>query len=90
MLRESASARSLDAIASLPNSKHPEPIGKAGEQIHAVRFNGARGYLVTFRAVDPLYVLDLTDPATRAAHGIAPEDFACPWKDLSTRGIRPP
>ena len=62
VLRESASARSLDAIASLPNSKHPEPIGKAGEQIHAVRFNGARGYLVTFRAVDPLYVLDLSDP----------------------------
>ena len=27
-----------------------------------MRFTGARGYLVTFRSVDPLYVLDLTDP----------------------------
>jgi uncharacterized secreted protein with C-terminal beta-propeller domain len=35
----------------------------AGEQLHAVRFIGAFGYVVTFRSVDPLYVLDLTDPA---------------------------
>lgn len=63
VLRESASGASLDTIATLPNSKHPEPLGKVGEQIHAVRFTGARGYLVTFRAVDPLYVLDLTDPS---------------------------
>ncbi len=35
-------------------------------------------------------VLDLTDPATRSAHGIAPADLACPWKGLSTRGQTPP
>ena len=40
--------------------------------------------------VDCEDVLDLTDPATRAAHGITPADLACPWKDLSTRGITPP
>ena len=40
--------------------------------------------------VDCEDVLDLTDPASCAAHGISPEDLACPWKDLSTRGIRPP
>jgi hypothetical protein len=62
VLRESTSTASLDSIATLPNSKHPEPLGKEGEQIHAVRFTGARAYLVTFRAVDPLYVLDLNDP----------------------------
>jgi hypothetical protein len=62
VLRESTSGASLDTVATLPNKKHPEPLGQAGEQIHAVRFTGARGYLVTFRAVDPLYVLDLTDP----------------------------
>ena len=28
-----------------------------------MRFVGDRGYLVTFRQVDPLYVLDLSDPA---------------------------
>lgn len=35
-----------------------------GEQIQGVRFDGPRGYVVTFRQVDPLYVLDLSDPAT--------------------------
>ncbi len=33
-----------------------------GEQIYAVRFAGTRGYVVTFRQVDPLYVLDLSHP----------------------------
>ncbi len=31
------------------------------EQIYAVRFVGPVGYVVTFRQVDPLYVLDLSD-----------------------------
>ncbi len=35
-------------------------------------------------------VLDLTDAATLSALGINSADLACPWKDLSTRGIRPP
>jgi uncharacterized secreted protein with C-terminal beta-propeller domain len=35
----------------------------AGEQLHAVRFIGALGYVVTFQSVDPLYVLDLSDAA---------------------------
>lgn len=34
-----------------------------GEMIQGVRFDGPRGYVVTFRQVDPLYVLDLSDPA---------------------------
>jgi uncharacterized secreted protein with C-terminal beta-propeller domain len=33
-----------------------------GETIQGVRFDGPRGYVVTFRQVDPLYVLDLSDP----------------------------
>jgi uncharacterized secreted protein with C-terminal beta-propeller domain len=36
-----------------------------GERIYAVRFAGDKGYVVTFRQVDPLYTLDLsrkTDP----------------------------
>jgi hypothetical protein len=36
-------------------------LGK-GEQIYAVRFMGATGFVVTFRQVDPLYTLDLADP----------------------------
>jgi uncharacterized secreted protein with C-terminal beta-propeller domain len=34
-----------------------------GEKIYSVRFMGERGYMVTFRTVDPLFVLDLKDPA---------------------------
>ena len=37
-------------------------LGK-GERIYAVRFMGDKGYVVTFRQVDPLYTLDLADPA---------------------------
>ncbi len=33
-----------------------------GEQIYAVRHLGAQSYVVTFRQVDPLYVLDFSDP----------------------------
>ncbi|MEU4536375.1 beta-propeller domain-containing protein [Streptosporangium sp. NPDC023825] len=34
-----------------------------GERIYSVRFIGPVGYVVTFRQVDPLYTLDLRDPA---------------------------
>lgn len=33
-----------------------------GETIRAVRFIGDKGYVVTFENVDPLFVLDLSDP----------------------------
>jgi uncharacterized secreted protein with C-terminal beta-propeller domain len=33
-----------------------------GENVYAVRFAGATGFVVTFRQVDPLYTLDLSDP----------------------------
>lgn len=39
------------------------------EQIYAVRFIGDRGYVVTFRQTDPLYVLDLSDPKAPAVSG---------------------
>jgi uncharacterized secreted protein with C-terminal beta-propeller domain len=38
-------------------------LGKEGETIHGVRFFKNRGYIVTFKQTDPLYVLDLSDPA---------------------------
>lgn len=34
-----------------------------GERIYAVRFMGDLGYVVTFRQTDPLYTIDLSDPA---------------------------
>ena len=38
-----------------------EDIAK-GEEIYSVRFMGDRGYMVTFKTVDPLFVIDLKDP----------------------------
>lgn len=35
-----------------------------GERIYSVRFMGERAYVVTFRQVDPLFVFDLSNPAS--------------------------
>lgn len=40
-----------------------------GEQIYAVRFLGDRGYVVTFRRIDPLYTLDLRNPTAPKVTG---------------------
>ena len=61
-LKESTAHQELDVIATLPNAKRPEPLGKKGEQIYASRFMGDKGFLVTFRNTDPLYILDISDP----------------------------
>jgi uncharacterized secreted protein with C-terminal beta-propeller domain len=39
------------------------------ENIYAVRFVGDQGYVVTYRQIDPLYVIDLTDPAAPTVAG---------------------
>jgi hypothetical protein len=39
------------------------------EQIYAVRFIGDLAYVVTFRQIDPLYVIDLSDPANPVQAG---------------------
>ena len=64
ILRErSGTDTGLHLVSTLPNAARPAPLGKPGEQVYAVRFVGNRGYVVTFRTIDPLYVLDLSDPA---------------------------
>jgi hypothetical protein len=40
-----------------------------GETIYAVRFEGPVGFVVTFRQVDPLYTLDLSDPLAPSVLG---------------------
>ena len=40
-----------------------------GETIHAVRFAGPIAYVVTFRQTDPLFTLDLADPAHPKVNG---------------------
>lgn len=54
----------LELISRLPNEEQPEHIGKTGEQLYASRFLADRAYLVTFRQTDPLYVIDLSNPAS--------------------------
>jgi uncharacterized secreted protein with C-terminal beta-propeller domain len=39
------------------------------EDIRSVRFQGDRGYVVTFKKTDPLFVLDLADPTRPAITG---------------------
>jgi hypothetical protein len=61
--------RSHSAVAVLARrGKALEQVGKVdglgkGEQIYAVRFLGDTAYVVTFRQTDPLYTVDLSDPA---------------------------
>jgi uncharacterized secreted protein with C-terminal beta-propeller domain len=51
-----ASAGNLQTIGSVTGLA-------PGEQIYSVRFIGDRGYVSTFRQVDPLFVIDLANPA---------------------------
>lgn len=51
-----------------------QQIGQVGglgktEQIHGVRFIGDTGYVVTFRQIDPLYTVDVSDPTKPAVVG---------------------
>lgn len=39
-------------------------LGKPGEEIKSVRYDGETAYIVTFELTDPLYVIDLQDPSS--------------------------
>ncbi len=52
----------LDIVGKLENLAQ-------GEQIYSARFMGDRLYLVTFRNIDPLFVIDLADPTTPTVLG---------------------
>lgn len=59
----------LKEIASLPNEDQPAAIGKVNEQVYSVRFMQDRAYIVTFEQVDPLYVIDLSNPSQPSIAG---------------------
>ncbi|WP_419184730.1 beta-propeller domain-containing protein [Botrimarina mediterranea] len=40
-----------------------------GEELHSVRFVGETAYVVTFRVVDPLFTIDLSDPTAPVVEG---------------------
>ena len=63
VLRESADSPDLEILATLPNDSYPQEIGQPNEALYGVRFLGDRAYAVTFEQIDPLYVIDLADPA---------------------------
>jgi hypothetical protein len=47
-----------------------ELVAAANEQLHATRFDADRLYVVTFRRIDPLFVVDLADPADLKLKGV--------------------
>lgn len=63
VLSEAKDSKSLKQISFLDN------LGKPGERLFAARFIKDRGYLVTFKQTDPLYVLDFTQPEQPAILG---------------------
>jgi hypothetical protein len=62
-----------------------------GEQIHSARFMGARCYLVTFRKVDPLFVIDLANPGEPKVLGelkiTGYSDYLHPYDETHIIGI---
>ena len=63
VLAPSGAAPALEVVAQLPSATRPDEIGKPNEDLYGVRFIGDRAYFVTFESIDPLYVIDLSDPA---------------------------
>ena len=56
-----------------------------GERIYSVRFMGDRGYMVTFKTVDPFFVIDLKDPSSPKVLGALKipgySDYMHPYDD---------
>ena len=51
----------LRTVSVLPNAQRPEPLGKPNELLYGTRFVDDRLYAVTFKKIDPLYVVDLAN-----------------------------
>jgi inhibitor of cysteine peptidase len=73
-----------------------ETVGKledlaVGEHFHSARFMGDRCYLVTFQKVDPLFVIDLSDPADPTVLGNLTipgySDYLHPYDDAHIIGV---
>ena len=61
-LEPDASAPELSLLSSLGDNDDAR-LGKINEDLYGVRFMGPKAYLVTFERIDPLYIIDLADPA---------------------------
>ena len=62
-----------------------------GEKIYSARFLGNRAYLVTFKKVDPFFVLDLSDPANPKVLGALKipgySDYLHPYDENHVIGV---
>lgn len=62
-----------------------------GERIYSARFIGEKGYMVTFRQVDPLYVIDLSNPSNPAVMGFLKipgvSDYLHPYDETHLIGV---
>jgi uncharacterized secreted protein with C-terminal beta-propeller domain len=62
-----------------------------GETLHSARFVGKRGYLVTFKKVDPLFVIDLENPTSPSVLGYLKvtgySDYLQPYDETHILGI---
>ena len=54
--------KSLDVVGKIEDLAH-------GERIFSARFMGDRAYIVTFRQIDPLFTLDMSDPTNPVVRG---------------------
>jgi len=62
-----------------------------GERIYSTRFIGDKGYMVTFRQVDPLFVIDLSNPTSPQVLGYLKipgvSDYLHPYDETHIIGI---
>ncbi len=68
-----------------------EGLGKPGESIMSVRFQGPLAYIVTFLRTDPLYIVDLSDPLNPVIREeiVLPgfDTYQHPWGDNQLIGL---
>ncbi len=60
--RQSTALESYSLAGENPELLQRLPLVE-GESLHATRFDGNRAYIVTFEQIDPLWIVDLSDPA---------------------------
>jgi inhibitor of cysteine peptidase len=62
-----------------------------GEKIYSARFMGTKAYLVTFKKVDPFFVLDMSDPANPRVLGALKipgfSDYLHPYDETHVIGV---
>ncbi|MFN3439217.1 MAG: beta-propeller domain-containing protein [Acidovorax sp.] len=69
VLRDNPGDSRLTLLSKLPIRQRLSPLGQGGQQIDTVHFAGARAYAATFLQADPVYVLDLGNPANPSMTG---------------------